>query len=110
MVEHSMTTNLDLIFHSLADPTRRDILDRVARQSLSVGQIARDYNLTFAAVSKHLKVMEKAQLIIKQRRGKEQVVSAAPSTVKDAAEYLKRYEAMWNERFDALDEYLKHNP
>lgn len=107
MVEY--TINLDLVFHSLADPTRRDILDRVAHESLSVGQIARDYRLTFAAVSKHLKVMEKAQLVIKQRRGKEQVVSAAPNTVKDATEYLKRYEAMWKERFEALDEYLKSN-
>lgn len=108
MVEH--TIDLDLVFHSLADPTRRDILDRVSRQALSVGQIARDYNLTFAAVSKHLKVMEKARLIIKQRRGKEQIVAAAPNTVKDASEYLRRYQAMWNERFDALDEYLKNNP
>lgn len=109
MVEYP-TINLNQVFHALADPTRRDILARVSRQSLSVGRIARDYKLTFAAVSKHLKVMEKAQLVIKQRHGKEQVVSAAPSTVKDASEYLKRYEAMWNERFDALDKYLKNNP
>jgi DNA-binding transcriptional ArsR family regulator len=108
MVEYSI--NLDLVFHSLSDPTRRDILDRVAEQPLSVGQIARDYKLTFAAVSKHLKVMEKAKLVVKRRRGKEQMVSAAPETVKDVSEYLKRYEAMWNERFDALDEYLKNNP
>ncbi|HTE57799.1 MAG TPA: metalloregulator ArsR/SmtB family transcription factor [Verrucomicrobiae bacterium] len=107
MVEY--TLNLDLIFHSLADPTRRDILERLAKRSMSVGQIARDYELTFAAVSKHVKVMEKARLVIKQRRGKEQIVSAAPSTVKDASEYLKRYEAMWSERFDALDMYLKSN-
>jgi DNA-binding transcriptional ArsR family regulator len=105
MVEYTM--NLDLVFHSLADATRRDILERVAKRSLSISQIAKDYNLTFAAVSKHLKVMEKARLISKQRRGKEQIVSAAPATVKDASDYLKRYEAMWNERFDALDKYLK---
>lgn len=106
MVEYS-TLNLDLVFHSLADPTRRDILDRVSRSSLSVGQIARDYNLTFAAVSKHLKVMEKARLVTKKRRGKEQVVSAAPATVKDASAYLRRYEVMWNKRFNALEQYLK---
>lgn len=108
MVEYP-TINLDLVFHSLADPTRRDILDRVSHRSLSVGQIARDYNLTFAAVSKHLKVMEKAKLVIKQRRGKEQIVRAAPQTVHDASDYLRRYEAMWSERFDALDKYLKNN-
>lgn len=107
MVEYAI--NLDLVFQSLADPTRRDILAQVSRTSLSIGEIAKQYDLTFAAVSKHLKVMEKAKLIIKQRRGKERIVSAAPSTVKDASEYLKRYEAMWNERFDALDSYLQES-
>lgn len=108
MVEH--TYNLDYIFQALADPTRRDILAQVSRRSLSVGEIAEKYDLTFAAVSKHLKVMEKAKLVVKQRRGKERIVTAAPNTVHQASDYLKRYEAMWNERFDALDTYLKNNP
>lgn len=108
MVEYSL--NLDLVFQSLADPTRRDILERLSKASMSVGQIARDYDLTFAAVSKHLKVMERAKLVVKQRRGKEQIVSAHADTVKDTSDYLRRYEAMWNERFDALDRYLKSNP
>jgi DNA-binding transcriptional ArsR family regulator len=107
MVEY--TTNLNLVFRSLADPTRRDILAQVSKKSLSVGEIAKYYDLTFAAVSKHLKVLERARLVIKQRRGKEQIVTAAPDTVREASEYLKRYEAMWNERFDALDAYLKSN-
>jgi DNA-binding transcriptional ArsR family regulator len=111
MVEYTLPTlNLDLVFHSLADPTRRNILERLVSQSMSVGQIARDYDLTFAAVSKHLKVMEKARLVTKQRRGKEQIVSAYAGTVKDASDYLKQYEAMWRERFDALDQFLKNNP
>jgi DNA-binding transcriptional ArsR family regulator len=108
MVEYA--SNLDLVFQSLADPTRRDILSQVAKQSLSVGEIAKKYDLTFAAVSKHLKVMEKAKLVVKQRRGKERIVTAAPNTLHEASDYLKRYEAMWKERFDALDEYLKNNP
>lgn len=106
MVEYAI--NLDLVFHSLADPTRRDILAQVSQRSLSIGEIAKQYNLTFAAVSKHLQVMEKARLVIKQRRGKERIVSAAPSTVRDASDYLKRYEAMWNDRLDALDSYLRN--
>lgn len=105
MVEY--TLQLNSIFHSLADGTRRDILERVSRQSLSVSQIASGYNLTYAAVSKHLKVLEGAKLIIKKRRGKEQIVSAAPNTVKNASEYFKRYEAMWQSRFDKLDSLLK---
>lgn len=105
MVEY--TTNLDLVFQSLADPTRRDILAQVSKYSLSIGEIAKKYELTFAAVSKHLQVLEKAKLIYKQRRGKERIVTAAPGTLREASMCLQRYEAMWNDRLDALDRYLK---
>ncbi len=104
------TLHLDLIFGSLADPTRRDILRRVARRVLSISEIAEDYDLTFAAISKHLKVLERAKLIIKRRRGKEQIVQMAPSAVADAADYLKRYEKLWNDRLDSLEQYLSTLP
>jgi DNA-binding transcriptional ArsR family regulator len=98
---------LDGIFGSLADPIRRDILRRLMNAQYTVSQIAQDYQISFAAVAKHLKVLEKAQLVIKQRRGKEQVVSIAPQALKDASHYLAQYEALWNYRFDALDKVLK---
>lgn len=107
MVEHAL--QLDFVFGSLADPTRRDILRRVSQRELSVGDIAKSYALTYAAISKHLKVLEQAKLVIKKRRGKEQIVRAAPATLKNAAEYLKQYEVLWNERYDALDAYLQQN-
>jgi DNA-binding transcriptional ArsR family regulator len=105
MVEY--TLNLDSIFSSLSDPTRRDILRRLLREELSIGQIAKPYNLTFAAVSKHLKVLERAELIIKQRRGKEQMVHVAPQALKGAADYLENYRLLWESRFDSLDKLLK---
>lgn len=105
MVEYTLT--LDSIFGSLADPTRRDILKRVAKRELSVSEVARPYDLTLAAVSKHLKILERAKLIIKRRRGKQQLVQLSPTAFKDAANYLKHYEVLWNERFDALEKYLK---
>jgi DNA-binding transcriptional ArsR family regulator len=104
MVEY--TISLDSVFSSLSDPTRRDILKRVCGKELSVGEVARPYNLTFAAVSKHLKVMEGANLITKKRRGKEQMVSAVPLTLKQADDYLSDYRALWEERFDKLDQLL----
>lgn len=107
MVEYSLS--LDNTFNSLADPTRRDILRRVSAQELSVGEIARPYPLSFAAVSKHLKVLERASLIIKRRRGKEQMVSLAPAALGDAAEYLEWYRRIWETRLDSLDQYLKEN-
>jgi DNA-binding transcriptional ArsR family regulator len=105
MVEY--TLSLDSVFSSLADPTRRDILRRLINQELSISAVAKPYDLTFAAVSKHLKVLEKAQLIIKQRRGKEQMVSVSPLALKDAADYLENYRVLWDERFQNLDKLLK---
>lgn len=107
MVEY--TLSLDTIFGSLADPTRRDILQRVSGQELSVGEIASPYDLTLAAVSKHLKVLEKAKLIIKHRKGKAQMVRLAPVAFQDAADYLKFYERLLNRRLDALQEFVETN-
>ena len=105
MVEYAL--NLDTIFSSLADPTRRDILKRVSKKQLSVGEIAKSYKLSFAGISKHLMVLEKARLIIKHRMGKEQMVAINPAAIKDASEYLRHYEAVWNQRFDRLEKLLE---
>jgi len=103
MVEHS----LDLVFGSLADPTRRDMLQRLMHGEQSVGELAQEYRLTFAAVSKHLKVLEKAKLIIKQRRGKQQMIYISPQTLANADGYLRQYRALWEERFDSLERVLE---
>ncbi len=104
MVEY--TLYLDSIFSSLADATRRDILRRVSLAELSISEIAAPYNLTFAAISKHLKVLEKAKLIIKKRRGKEQIVHLAPRALSEASDYLLWYQKFQEERLDSLDNYL----
>lgn len=106
MVEQS--ERLDAVFNSLADPTRRDILRRVAKKELTVGEIAASYHLTFAAISKHLMVLEKAHLVSKRRDGREQVVRLAPKALAAADEYLKRYQALWEARLDRLEALLEH--
>lgn len=105
MVEYSL--QLDSVFGSLADPTRRDILRRVARSELTVSEISMSYDMSLAAVSKHLKTMEKARLIIKRRKGKQQLVSAAPGSLKGAEEFIEQYRRLWEKRLDALEQYLK---
>ena len=105
MVEYSM--QLDTVFGSLADPTRRDILSRLQLGELNVGEIASVYDVSLAAISKHLKILEQASLIRKRRQGKERIVSLEPAAMRQAADYLKQYERLWNERFDRLDEFLK---
>jgi uncharacterized protein YndB with AHSA1/START domain/DNA-binding transcriptional ArsR family regulator len=104
MVEYS--PELDQVFGSLSDPTRRDILNRVARQDMSVGEIAAHYPLTFAAIAKHLVVLERAKLIRKSRRGKEQIVAISPQTLAVASDYLEKYRELWESRLDSLDRFL----
>jgi len=101
MVEY--TLQLDTVFASLSDPTRRDILARVARAELSVGELAANYNVTFAAISKHLKVLEHARLIVKRKEGKKHLVSLAPDALRSADEYLEQYRQMWQSRYDKLE-------
>lgn len=105
MVER--TIELDNIFASLADPTRRDILARVARGELSVSDIANSYDISLAAISKHLNVLERAKLIIKRREGKKQMVTLAPDALMSADEYLEQYRQMWEQKFNKLDAILK---
>jgi DNA-binding transcriptional ArsR family regulator len=104
MVEYAM--NLDSVFGALADMTRRDILTRVASTELSVSEIAQPYDVTLAAVSKHLKVLEKARLIVKRRRGRQQFVSLSPATLQDVHEYLSFYQNLVEQQYDSLENYL----
>jgi len=105
MVER--TAQLDLIFGALSDVTRRDILRRVAKKELSVGEIASSYDISFAAVAKHLVVLEKARLVTKRREGKLQVAALAPDALGDATKHLERYREIWESRLDRLEKYLE---
>jgi DNA-binding transcriptional ArsR family regulator len=104
MVEYA--PSLDSVFGSLADSTRRDILQRVAQAELSVGQIAQPYKLTFAAISKHLMVLERAGLIVKYKRGKEHIVRLSPQALTAANEYLEFYRQHLEQRLDSLDIFI----
>lgn len=105
MVEY--TVQLDSIFHSLADPVRRDILRRVATADMSISELAEKYVISFAAVSKHLKVLEKAKLVIKKKEGKKQIVTLSPTALKSADEYLEQYRLLWQSRHDKLEQLLR---
>lgn len=107
MVEQAI--DLDNIFASLADPTRRDILAHVARAELSVGELVEKYDVSFAAISKHLNVLERAKLITKRREGKKQMVTLAPGALQSAEEYLEQYRQTWEQKFNKLDAILKEN-
>jgi len=104
MVEY--TLSLDSIFGSLSDPIRRDILRRVVNSEMNISEIASHYSVSLAAISKHLKILERAQLITKRRQGKEHFVTVSPAALKQADEYLNQYQDLWNGRFNRLDTLL----
>jgi DNA-binding transcriptional ArsR family regulator len=99
--------NLDRIFHALADPTRRAILRDVSAGEKAVGEVARPFQLTLAAVSKHLNVLEEAELIARQRRGSFQIVRLNAAALREADEWLSYYSKFWNAQFDSLEKYLE---
>ena len=105
MVEYN--TQLDTIFRSLSDPTRRDMLRRLTPGEQTVGELADHYDLTFAAVSKHLQVLERARLVHKRRRGREQLVELSPAGLGRADNYLEQYRVLWEEKLDRLEVFLK---
>jgi len=99
-------TQTNLIFHALADVTRRDIVTRVMTQSHNVSALAGAYDMSFAAVQKHVAILERAGLVRKQRRGREQIVRGNPTTVRRARQLLDRLEAIWRRRIEHLDQWL----
>jgi len=97
---------VDRLFHALADATRRDILRRSVRGGLSVSQLAEAYPMSFAAVQKHVAVLERAGLVGKERRGREQLVRTEPEALRRAREALDRLEALWRGRVDRMSGLL----
>jgi DNA-binding transcriptional ArsR family regulator len=98
------------VFHALADATRRDILRRSAGGELSVSRLAEFYPMSFAAVQKHVAVLERAGLVTKQRRGREQLVRTDPDAVRRARQALDQLEAAWRGRVDRMTHLLAEVP
>jgi len=106
MVESS-PAHLDSLFHALADTTRRAILRDLTLREKTVGEIAQPFAISLAAVSKHLKVLEAADLIERQRRGSFQVVRLNAPSLKPATEWLGFYDKFWNSALDRLQTHLE---
>jgi DNA-binding transcriptional ArsR family regulator len=111
MVVGSLTdAEVDRLFHALADATRRDILRRCAQGEPSVSRLADVYPMSFAAVHKHVAVLEQAGLIVKERRGREQLVRTDGDAVGRARRVLDELEAAWSGRVDRMAELLAEVP
>ncbi len=98
--------HVDLLFNALADRTRRDILRRSMDGDLSVSALARSYAMSFAAVQKHVAVLDRAGLVSKHRHGREQLVRTDMATVQAARHLLDEFESVWRDRIDRFTDVL----
>lgn len=111
MVVHELDdVEIDRIFQALADATRRDIIRRVMRTEQSVSTLAGKYRMSFAAVQKHIAVLERASLVGKQRRGREQIVQGNPDILHRAARLLEAYGDICRERAERIEDILAEPP
>ncbi|MEU3016210.1 MULTISPECIES: metalloregulator ArsR/SmtB family transcription factor [unclassified Nocardiopsis] len=102
--------SVDRVFHALSDATRRDILHRSVEGELSVSRLAEDYPMSFAAVQKHVAVLERAGLVSKERRGREQLVRTEPAALRRARAALDRIEELWIGRMGRMALLVAEEP
>lgn len=101
------SNDLDLIFHALADATRRAILERIAKQALSVSEIAKPFQMSLAAISKHLKVLERAGLIHRKKEGCTHYLIVNAEGMATAEQWLTHYQQFWGDRLQSLQQFLE---
>jgi DNA-binding transcriptional ArsR family regulator len=99
--------NLDRTMMALADPTRRAILKHLSQKEARMTEIARPFDMSLNAVSKHILILERARLVHRRRQGREHFLSANPEPLNEAADWIDEYRRTWEERLDRLGDYLK---
>ncbi len=98
---------LDNAFAALSDPTRRAIVDRLAEGPSRVTDLAKPFDMSLNAVSKHLKVLERAGMLKRVRKGREHLLELRPAPLREVAKWTARYEQFWNDRLDRLEQFLE---
>lgn len=94
------------VFHAIADPIRREIIDLLAGQSMPVNDVAERFNISRPAVSKHIKILNECGLVVIRKEGRKRYCHTDPRKLKDVAEWANRYRKFWNEKLDALEALL----
>lgn len=100
---------VDRIFQALADATRRDIVRRTLVEEFSISRLAAEYDMSFAAVQKHVTVLQRAGLVTKHSSGRERLIRGNPATIRRAQTLLDHYEQIWRSRIDRLDALLEQD-
>jgi DNA-binding transcriptional ArsR family regulator len=97
---------LDRTFSAIADPTRRDILERLAAGPASVTDLAEPYGISLPGVLKHIRILERAELVATEKRGRTRQCRLGAADMNEATEWIEHQRALWERRFDRLDAYL----
>jgi DNA-binding transcriptional ArsR family regulator len=105
-VADERTEDLDLLFGALADATRRGIVERLSVGEATVTELAAPFSISLPAISRHLKVLERASLITRSQQGRWRSARLSPTSLASAAAWLSLQERLWAERFDRLDDHL----
>src|SRR6058998_3944916 len=109
MLNHMVERHRDRlgdVFAAIADPTRRAIVQKLARGPATISEIAKPFPVSFNAVSKHMMVLERAGLVEREARGRERICRLRPRGLRRANAWLEQYRQFWEERLDALEEYV----
>lgn len=101
------TDSLDVVFMALADSTRRAILAKLADGESTMSELAEPFDMSLPAVSKHVRILENAGLLTREKQGRIFLCTLDAAPMQEAAEWLTRYRAFWEQQFDALDAYLR---
>ena len=99
--------HLDVVFHALADPTRRAMLGQLAERELSIGELATPFSMSFAGASKHVRVLENAGLVTRTIRGRSHLCRLEAARLAEANAWLRRYQHFWTAKLDTLEALLR---
>lgn len=94
------------VFQAIADPTRREIINLLAKEQMNLNAVADNFNISRPAVSKHIKILTECGLVVMRRQGRERYCRADLKKLKEVAEWTSLYKAFWNEKLDALGSFL----
>jgi DNA-binding transcriptional ArsR family regulator len=101
-----MASNINLVAAAISDPTRRAIIDRLARGSARISDVAEPFSMSLTGFCKHVRVLERAGLVRRTRRGRENTLELRPEPLREVARWILSYEKFWNARLDRLQEYF----
>ncbi len=106
MVQYPISSNIDRVTAAISDPTRRAIIEQLARGSARISDLAEPFPMSLTGFCKHVRVLERAGLVRRTRHGRDNTLELSPQPLRDVARWVLRYEQFWNSRLDRLEQFF----